>query len=155
MLVPADYDELLAYYTHKGYRVIGCATRHIKKLSWVKMQKLRREEVECDLDFVGFIIFENKLKPTTAAVIDELLMSNIGVVMCTGDNILTAVSVARECNLIDRAAHCFVPRFVQGKHDNGGTNWNGLSSLLCLPQDILAIPLRVYSGRALTTTSIT
>jgi cation-transporting ATPase 13A2 len=34
--------------------------------------------------------------------------------MCTGDNILTAISVARECNLIDRTAHCFVPHFVEG-----------------------------------------
>lgn len=73
-----------------------------------------RSEVESDLDFVGFIIFENKLKPTTAAVIEELLNSNIGTVMVTGDNILTAISVARECGLMDRKAHCFVPRFTEG-----------------------------------------
>lgn len=112
--LPADYDELLSYYTHKGYRVIGCATKHIPKLSWVKAQKLKREDAESGLDFVGFIIFENKLKPTTTAVLDELIASNIGAVMVTGDNILTAISVARECNLINKTAHCFVPRFVQG-----------------------------------------
>lgn len=111
---PSDYDEQLAYYTHKGYRVIGCATKHIKKLTWVKAQKMTRADVESDLDFVGFIIFENKLKPTTAAVLDELLQSNIGAVMVTGDNILTAISVARECSLINATAHCFVPRFVEG-----------------------------------------
>lgn len=75
---------------------------------------MSRHEVESDLDFVGFIIFENKLKPTTAAVLHELLRSNIGAVMVTGDNILTAISVARECDLIDRAAHCFVPHFMEG-----------------------------------------
>jgi cation-transporting ATPase 13A3/4/5 len=112
--VPNDYDEQLSYYTHKGYRVIGCATRHLKKLSWVKAQKMSRSEVESDLEFLGFIIFENKLKPTTASVLKELLESNIGAVMVTGDNILTAISVARECGLIDRNAHCFVPRFTQG-----------------------------------------
>src|SRR6516225_9380597 len=95
--VPADYEELLSQYTHKGYRVIGCATKHIKQLSWVKAQKMKRHEVESDLEFVGFIIFENKLKPTTASVLKELLDSNIGAVMVTGDNILTAISVAREC----------------------------------------------------------
>lgn len=113
--VPKDYEERLSFYTHKGYRVIACATRHLKKLSWVKAQKMTRAEVESDLDFVGFIIFENKLKPTTAGVIKELLDSNIGTVMVTGDNILTAISVARECELMDRSAHCFVPRFVEGK----------------------------------------
>jgi cation-transporting P-type ATPase 13A2 len=113
--VPKDYEERLSFYTHKGYRVIACATRHLKKLSWVKAQKMTRAEVESHLDFVGFIIFENKLKPTTAGVIKELLDSNIGTVMVTGDNILTAISVARECGLMDRSAHCFVPRFVEGK----------------------------------------
>jgi cation-transporting ATPase 13A3/4/5 len=100
----------------------------MKKLSWVKSQKMKRTDVESDLDFVGFIIFENKLKPTTAAVLDELLRSNIGAVMVTGDNILTAISVARECNLINKSAHCFVPRFVEGK----GSPPRDSSSLLTL-----------------------
>ncbi|KAL2753925.1 hypothetical protein ACRALDRAFT_2108060 [Sodiomyces alcalophilus JCM 7366] len=116
---PTDYDEQLSYYTHKGYRVIACATRHIAKLSWVKVQKMKREEVESGLDFVGFIIFENKLKPTTTGVLQELHDSRIGVVMCTGDNILTAISVGRECNLINPTAHCFVPRFVEDEHGDG------------------------------------
>ena len=113
-LVPSDYDELLAYYTHQGYRVIACAVRHMKKLSWLKVQKMKRAAAECHLDFVGFIIFENKLKPSTSGVIDELRSSNIPAVMCTGDNILTAVSVARKCSLVDRFAHCFVPHFARG-----------------------------------------
>ncbi|KAK1971269.1 ATPase [Colletotrichum sublineola] len=111
---PIDYDEHLAYYTHKGYRVIGCATRHIPKLSWVKAQKMKRHEAEANLEFTGFIIFENKLKPTTASVLAELLESNISTTMVTGDNILTAISVARECNLINKTAHCFIPRFIEG-----------------------------------------
>ncbi|KAG7123368.1 cation-transporting ATPase like protein [Verticillium longisporum] len=111
---PSDYEEQLAYYTHKGYRVIGCATRHIPKLNWVKVQKMKRDQVESDLDFVGFIVFENKLKPTTTSVLRELHESNIGAVMCTGDNILTAISVGRECGLVDKTAHCFVSRFVEG-----------------------------------------
>jgi cation-transporting ATPase 13A2 len=76
---------------------------------------MRRDEAESDLDFLGFIIFENKLKPTTAGVLDELTEAGIRKVMCTGDNILTAISVARECNLIDKTAHCFVPHFVEGR----------------------------------------
>lgn len=111
---PPDYDELLSYYTHRGFRVIACATKHIFKLNWLKVQKMKREDAESNLEFVGFIIFENKLKPTTSGVIEELRDANIRTVMCTGDNILTAISVARECGLIDRNAHCFVPHFVEG-----------------------------------------
>ncbi len=75
---------------------------------------MSRYEAESDLVFVGFIIFENKLKPSTAGVLRELNDARIRNVMCTGDNILTAISVARECSLIDRTGHCFVPRFLTG-----------------------------------------
>ena len=111
---PSDYDDLLSYYTHRGFRVIACATKHIFKLNWLKVQKMKREEAESNLDFVGFIVFENKLKDKTTEIIEELREADIRTVMCTGDNILTAISVARECGLIDRAAHCFVPHFVEG-----------------------------------------
>lgn len=115
---PIDYDELLSYYTHRGYRVIGCATKSIPKLNWVKVQKMKRQDAERDLEFLGFIIFENKLKPTTTAIIDELGNANIRQVMCTGDNVLTAISVARECNLLSATAHCFVPHFSEGDSRN-------------------------------------
>ena len=112
--VPVDYDDLLSFYTHRGFRVIACATKHIDVLTWTNVEKMRRQDAESDLDFLGFIIFENKLKPSTTGVIDQLNNADIRKVMCTGDNILTAISVARECNLIDRTAHCFVPHFVDG-----------------------------------------
>lgn len=83
-------------------------------LNWAKVEKMRRQDAESDLEFLGFIIFENKLKPSTTEVINELNDADIRKVMCTGDNILTAISVARECNLIDRTAHCFIPHFLEG-----------------------------------------
>jgi len=110
---PTDYEDLLAFYTHRGFRVIACATKSVK-INWLKMQKMKREEAESSLEFVGFIIFENKLKPSTTPVIEELGRANIRTVMCTGDNILTAVSVARECGLINKTAHCFIPHFLEG-----------------------------------------
>lgn len=100
----------------------------MKKLSWIKSQKMKREEVEANLEFVGFIIFENKLKPTTAAVLMELNQSNIGSIMVTGDNILTAISVARNCGLVDRSAHCFVPHFAEGnsRDPNARLQWESI-----------------------------
>ena len=111
---PQDYEELLSFYTHRGFRVIACATKHIPKFNWVKVQKMQRSEAESELTFCGFIIFENKLKQITTEILDELNGAGIRNVMCTGDNILTAISVARECHLIDRTAHCFVPHFIDG-----------------------------------------
>ncbi|RSL40941.1 hypothetical protein CEP53_013061 [Fusarium sp. AF-6] len=140
---PSDYDELLSFYTHKGYRVIGVASRHLKKLSWVKAQKMTRADVESNLDFVGFIVFENKLKPTTAGVLEELLASNIGAVMVTGDNILTAISVARECSLMDRTAHCFVPRFIEGdcRDAEAKIQWESIDNNLYHLDEATLLPL--------------
>jgi cation-transporting ATPase 13A3/4/5 len=91
---------------------------------------MKRTSVESELDFVGFIIFENKLKPTTAGVLKELMQSNIGTVMVTGDNILTAISVARECELIDPTAHCFLPHFSEGgvKDPNARLEWESIDN---------------------------
>ena len=60
-----------------------------------------REELECDLTMTGLLIMENRLKPRTTEIIDELKRANIRPVMVTGDNVLTALSVARECHMID------------------------------------------------------
>ncbi|KAK9330708.1 hypothetical protein V1520DRAFT_339783 [Lipomyces starkeyi] len=110
---PADYDEMLHNYTHKGYRVIGVAAKRLQRLSWFKAQKLKREDVEKDLAFVGFIVFENKLKPSTTAIIHELGEAKIRTVMCTGDNVLTAISVGRECRLVRNDAPVFIPHFEE------------------------------------------
>lgn len=112
--MPSDFDELLNYYTHRGYRVIACATKHLKKISWSELQEMDRLNAESDLTFVGFIIFENKLKPSTTGVITELREAGIPNVMCTGDNILTAISVARECGIIRENSQCFAPYFLEG-----------------------------------------
>ncbi|KAL4929639.1 putative P-type ATPase [Aspergillus undulatus] len=112
--LPADFEEILSQYTHSGYRVIACAARYERRLSWMKIQKMARTDAESNLQFIGFIIFENKLKPTSAKIITELNQANIRNIMCTGDNILTAVSVARECGILENQEQCYIPRVVEG-----------------------------------------
>ena len=43
-----------------------------------------RDEVECDLTFLGLMVMQNKLKPETAPVIDILHSAKIRTVMITG-----------------------------------------------------------------------
>jgi cation-transporting ATPase 13A3/4/5 len=112
--IPDDFEDLLNYYTHKGFRVIACASKYVSRMDWGQIEKLDRSEAESRLQLTGFIIFENKLKEITTEIIEELNEARIRTVMCTGDNILTAISVARECSLIDRNAHCFVPHLLTG-----------------------------------------
>lgn len=75
-----------------------------------------REQAESGLRFLGLIIFENKLKPGTAPAIHALREAHLPCRMITGDNALTAVSVARECGLISPAAQVFAPIFIQGMY---------------------------------------
>ncbi|KIM40199.1 hypothetical protein M413DRAFT_19398 [Hebeloma cylindrosporum] len=111
---PQDYDDLLSYYTKRGYRVIAIAGKSIEGLSWLKAQRMKREQAESGLKFLGLVIFENKLKPGTAPAIQALRSAHLACRMITGDNPLTAVSVARECSLINQAAHVFAPTFARG-----------------------------------------
>jgi magnesium-transporting ATPase (P-type) len=47
-------------------------------------QQLYRNEVETGLTFLGFIVFENKLKTRTIPAITTLRNANIRQIMCTG-----------------------------------------------------------------------
>lgn len=73
-----------------------------------------REQAESGLRFLGLVIFENRLKPGTTPAIQALRSAHLACRMITGDNPLTAVSVARECDLISQAAHVFSPSFARG-----------------------------------------
>lgn len=115
--LPQDFDDLLAYYTHHGFRVIACAGKSLPGLSWVEAQRLPREKAENGLSFLGLIVFENKLKPGSKPAIATLRNANIGCKMVTGDNPRTAVSVARECGILGQSSTVFLPSFANGSPD--------------------------------------
>ncbi|MEE6501478.1 hypothetical protein FKM82_004204 [Ascaphus truei] len=99
--VPADFAGVLEEYTKQGYRVIALAHRRLEtKMSWHKVQNISREVIENNMTFLGLIIMQNKLKEETPAVLEDLHKANIRMVMVTGDNMLTAISVARDCGMI-------------------------------------------------------
>ena len=142
--VPEDYEDLLSYYTKNGYRVIGIAGKSVEGLSWLKAQRMKREQVESGLQFLGLIIFENKLKPGTAPAIAALREAYLGCRMVTGDNPRTAVSVARECKLINSTAFVFYPIFVEGDATTprARLQWNGVDdeSLRLDPYSLRPLP---------------
>ena len=111
--LPGNFDEVLEKYTECGYRVLALAARPMPHLSYLKSQKITREEVESNLTFLGFLIMQNKLKPVTVSVIETLNEANIRTIMATGDNVLTAISVGRECNIIDADAEVFLGDMIR------------------------------------------
>ncbi|KAJ1860752.1 hypothetical protein LPJ73_001246 [Coemansia sp. RSA 2703] len=112
--IPRDFDSVLLEYTNRGYRVIAIAGKPLKT-SWAKLQRTKRDAIEAGLFFLGLLVFENKLKPVTAPVIQQLRAAHIRQIMCTGDNVLTAISVGRECTMIPDDMRVYVPRLVRRK----------------------------------------
>ncbi|XP_068460233.1 polyamine-transporting ATPase 13A3 isoform X2 [Clinocottus analis] len=99
--VPETFAEVLEGYTKQGFRVIALAHRRLEsKLTWHKVQNISRDHIEANMDFLGLIIMQNKLKAETPAVLQDLHQASIRTVMVTGDNMLTAISVARDCGMI-------------------------------------------------------
>ncbi|CAG9862547.1 unnamed protein product [Phyllotreta striolata] len=97
--IPRDFDDILETYTQEGYRVIALAHKELK-LPYAKVLKVQREVIEKDLNLLGLIVLENRLKPDTTPCVQALNDANIRVIMVTGDNILTALSVAKDCDIV-------------------------------------------------------
>jgi manganese-transporting P-type ATPase len=103
--VPADYEETFKYFTRKGSRVLALAYRQLTKeneLGASKINELKREKVEAELTFAGFLVLHCPLKEDAKEAVQMLNESSHRVVMITGDNPLTAVHVAREVEIVDR-----------------------------------------------------
>uniref|UniRef100_A0A0L8G8U6 Cation-transporting P-type ATPase C-terminal domain-containing protein n=2 Tax=Octopus bimaculoides TaxID=37653 RepID=A0A0L8G8U6_OCTBM len=99
--IPADFSDILHKYTVQGFRVLALSWKELDpKLTWHQAQRINREKVEHNLNFLGLLIMKNTLKPESAPVIKTLQAANIRSVMVTGDMILTAVSVARNCGMV-------------------------------------------------------
>lgn len=116
--LPANFNDVLHEYTHRGYRVIACAWRDIGDIS-----DYDRKELEQGLTFAGLIVFENKLKPESRPALETLGAAGIRSVMCTGDNVLTALSVGRECSIVPKA-----PVFAAHFDEFGELEWEGLDN---------------------------
>uniref|UniRef100_A0A663DSF9 Cation-transporting ATPase n=1 Tax=Aquila chrysaetos chrysaetos TaxID=223781 RepID=A0A663DSF9_AQUCH len=96
--VPLNFESKLLLYTAQGFRVIGLACKSLQ--AGKQSTDLTREEVESDLTFLGLLIMENRLKRETKPVLEELSAARIRSVMVTGDNIQTAVTVAKNAGMI-------------------------------------------------------
>ena len=105
--IPQNFHRVLMKYTENGHRVLGVATKTLA-IRENQIQEVNREEIENDFFFLGFLIMENKLKPVTTRIINELQKAAIRTIMVTGDNILTAISFARQCNIVQITQRIFL-----------------------------------------------
>ncbi|XP_063478053.1 probable cation-transporting ATPase 13A4 isoform X2 [Symphalangus syndactylus] len=99
--VPTSFVSELQIYTTQGFRVIALAYKKLENDHHTAT--LTRETVESDLIFLGLLILENQLKEETKPVLEELISARIRTVMITGDNLQTAITVARKSGMVSES----------------------------------------------------
>ncbi|XP_016810472.1 polyamine-transporting ATPase 13A2 isoform X13 [Pan troglodytes] len=116
--VPTDFAQMLQSYTAAGYRVVALASKPLPTVpSLEAAQQLTRDTVEGDLSLLGLLVMRNLLKPQTTPVIQALRRTRIRAVMVTGDNLQTAVTVARGCGMVAPQEHLII---VHATHPERG-----------------------------------
>ncbi|KAF2668470.1 cation pump, Ca2+ pump [Microthyrium microscopicum] len=102
---PPKYEETFKHFTRNGGRVLALSYKFLSEeneLGQGKINDLKREDVEKDLHFAGFLVLQTPLKDDACKAVRMLNESSHRVVMITGDNPLTAVHVARQVEIVDR-----------------------------------------------------
>ncbi|XP_006873204.1 PREDICTED: probable cation-transporting ATPase 13A5 [Chrysochloris asiatica] len=102
--VPKNFSQKLKNYTTQGFRVIAFAHKTLKMGLLSDVMSLTRDEVESELTFLGLLIMENRLKKETKPVLKELNEAHIRTVMITGDNLQTAITVAKNSGMIPQGS---------------------------------------------------
>ncbi|KAL2003842.1 hypothetical protein VTN02DRAFT_2059 [Thermoascus thermophilus] len=102
---PPNYEETFKYFTRNGARVLALAYKYLApeaELGQGRINNYKREEIESELIFAGFLVLQCPLKEDAVKAVRMLNESSHRVVMITGDNPLTAVHVARQVEIVDR-----------------------------------------------------
>ncbi|KAI4840977.1 cation transporting ATPase [Plasmodium brasilianum] len=96
--IPENYDEVLNSLSIRGYRVLCLAANVLDNK--IISKNVRREDIEKDLFFCGFLTFICPIKTSTPEYIIDIKNAGIKNIMITGDNALTACQVAQDVNII-------------------------------------------------------
>ena len=94
--LPIDLDKQLQNFTSKGYRVLACSTKLLQNYN---PETDTREKIEQEMTFLGLIVFQNQIKKDTKINIEHLESSGCKLVIATGDNVFTTISIAEQCGI--------------------------------------------------------
>ncbi|CAG01724.1 unnamed protein product, partial [Tetraodon nigroviridis] len=96
--VPSQFSSQLRTFSSEGLRVLALAYKPLD--GSVDLKNIERGEVERDMLFLGLLMMKNLVKPESERAIAVLRRAQLRCIMVTGDNILTAVNVAKSCGMV-------------------------------------------------------
>ncbi|KAF7243939.1 Manganese-transporting ATPase 13A1, partial [Varanus komodoensis] len=127
---PSSYNSIHTEISREGARVLALGYKELGHLTHQQAREMKREALECDLRFVGFIVVSCPLKVDSKPVIREILNASHHVVMITGDNPLTACHVAQELHFTQKEQTLILqPPSKKGSN----WQWQSISGTITLP----------------------
>ncbi|KAH0628968.1 hypothetical protein JD844_010644 [Phrynosoma platyrhinos] len=127
---PSSYNGIHTEISREGARVLALGYKELGHLTHQQAREIKREALECDLRFVGFIVVSCPLKVDSKPVIREILNASHHVVMITGDNPLTACHVAQELHFTQKEQTLI----LQPPINKGSSwQWQSISGTVTLP----------------------
>ncbi|OHT10071.1 calcium-translocating P-type ATPase, PMCA-type family protein [Tritrichomonas foetus] len=78
----------------KSYRTLAIAMKHVSQCPSTP------EEAECDLTLLCVLCIRDSLRKNTVKSIQNCQKAGIRVIMVTGDHMITAEAIAKECNIL-------------------------------------------------------
>ncbi|KAH9871013.1 hypothetical protein J1614_006587 [Plenodomus biglobosus] len=133
---PPNYEETFKHFTRNGGRVLALAYKYLSEEGeWGqnRVNDLKREQVESDLHFAGFLVLQCPLKPDAIEAVRALNESSHRVVMITGDNPLTAVHVAKQVEIVDR--DCYILDAPENDESGEKVVWRSVDDKTSIPVD--------------------
>ncbi|CAN6346903.1 unnamed protein product [Urochloa humidicola] len=115
--LPSAYVETYKKYTRQGSRVLALAYKLLPEMPVSEARSLERDQVESDLTFAGFAVFNCPIRSDSGAVLQELGQSSHDLVMITGDQALTACHVASQVHISSK------PVLILTRIKTGGFEW--------------------------------
>eukprot|EP00741_Cyanophora_paradoxa_P022664 tig00021493_g21888.t1 len=117
--VPLNFAQVLRSHEEQGFVVLACGVKVLPSCNPTEVNMIKRSAVESSLDFAGFLLLRNSVRPETTRFMDLSKEARLKTAMITGDSLLTAVAVAKKCTMISRDPRVFVADAV-AKHNPAG-----------------------------------
>nr|CAB3224441.1 manganese-transporting ATPase 13A1 [Phallusia mammillata] len=132
--IPSFYDEQHQSLSQRGARVLALGYRMLGKgFSISQIRGMKRDDVERNLTFVGFVIISCPLKSDSKAVMKELRNASHHMTMITGDNPLTACHVGKVLHFTGKSGCLILTN--KGSDEDGQWFWQSVDSKVELPLD--------------------